>query len=471
MKPRHFLAGAITVLALSALPAHGDGDPAAGRNVQREFPHALIPDFLADASIVDIDGTFYCYATTDGMGQGLKTSGPPVVWKSRDFANWSFAGTIYPPGFDAKYWAPSTPVKKDGRWYLFPTLNGRVTATASGSLEGPFLTLDGKEIRQGSGWRQFPTDLPHPIDAEIIQNNDGAYYMVLSRRVMARMNGDFSGFDGAPFEIKTKRGGYSEGPAIFKRNGIYYYLYTLGGGESYQYAYMMSRQSALGPWEAPEQDIIAATDRQQGIVGPGHGCCFHPEGSDRWVFVHLEFGRGSTNRQIVATEMRFNSDGTIHPIQLSLQGVGALRPDPAYNRPNVALGATATASSIMPDFRVRGDTPELNRIETFAPAQAVDGSNGSRWMAGATDAHAWYQLDLGQVVQIARTELYFVKPTLGHAYRLESSLDGKRWKPVGGHDDVQIKSPHADTRIGPARYLKVTILKGTPGLWEFRAYQ
>ena len=48
------------------------------------FGNALVPDMIADASIVEIDGTFYCYATTDGYGRGLETSGPPVVWKSRD---------------------------------------------------------------------------------------------------------------------------------------------------------------------------------------------------------------------------------------------------------------------------------------------------------------------------------------------------------------------------------------------------
>lgn len=441
------------------------------KNAQRELPHALIPDMLADSSIVEIDGTFYCYATTDGMGQGLATSGLPVVWKSRDFLNWSFEGSIFPPGFDAKYWAPSAPVKKDGRWYLFPTLDNRVTAVVSDSPDGPFLALDGKEIRKGSGWSPFPTSLKHPIDAELIQENDGAYYMVLSRRVIAKMNRDFTGFDGPVTEIKTKRGGYSEGPALFKRNGIYYYLYTLGGGESYQYAYMMSRTSVMGPWESPEQDIIATSDHQQGISGPGHGCFLNPQGSDRWFFVHLEFGRGSTNRQIVATEMHFNPDGSIQPIQLSLKGVGAIRSDPRYDRPNLALSATATASSTLSDFRVPADGDLLlNRIETFSPANALDGSNGSRWMARETDAQAWYQLDLGKVCKIGRTELYFVKPTVGHAYRLESSVDGKTWMPCGGNDDIQIRSPHVGLNIGSARYLKLTVLQGTPGLWEFRVY-
>ena len=41
----------------------------------------IIPDLIADPSIVEIDGIFYCYATTDGYGHGLAKSGPPVVWQ------------------------------------------------------------------------------------------------------------------------------------------------------------------------------------------------------------------------------------------------------------------------------------------------------------------------------------------------------------------------------------------------------
>ncbi len=441
------------------------------RDAQREFPHALIPDLLADPNIIEIEGVFYCYATTDGMGRGLATSGLPVVWKSRDFVNWSFSGSLFSSEFDAKYWAPSVPVKQNGRYHLFPTLDNVITGVVSDSPEGPFRTLDGKEINKNSGWQPFPLGTGHPIDAEIFRDDDGQAYMLLSRRRIAKLKSDFSGLDGPVSEIHTKRSGYSEGPALFKRDGIYYYLYTLGGSESYQYAYMMSRVSPLGPWEAPEQDLIATTDKSQGIFGPGHGCFFNPEGSDRWIFVYLEYGRSSTNRQILAAEMQFNADGTLQPIQLSSRGVGALRKDPAYKKPNLARASQATASSTQPERRIPPTADQtLNRIETFSPANALDGSNGSRWMAQESDTPAWYQLDLGKVRRIARTELYFVTPTLGHAYRLEASIDGKTWRPAGGHDDVRIQSPHTDADLGRARYLRVTLLKGTPGIWEFRVY-
>jgi len=444
---------------------------AARTPAQRDFPRALIPDLVADPSIAEFDRTFYCYATTDGAGAGLATSGLPVVWKSKDFLNWSFSGSIFPANFDAKYWAPSAPVYKDGRYFLFPTLDNRITAVVGDSPEGPFRTLDGRDINKTSGWKQFPITVGHPIDAEIFRDDDGNYYMAWSQRYIAKLKPDFSGFDGEPVLIQTKRGGYSEGPCLFKRNGIYYYLYTLGGSEGYQYAYMLSHVSVLGPWEAPETDIISTTDREQGIYGPGHGCFFNPKGSSQWYFVYLEYGRSGTTRQVMAAPMNFNADGTIQPIQLASKGVGALREDPRYDSPNLALGKQATASSTLADYRVPPIAdPGLNRIETYAPANALDGSNGSRWMADEGDNNVWYLLDLGEVRDIKRTELYFVRPTAGHAYKLEASVDGSTWERYGGHEEIRVQSPQADARSMRVRYLKMTLLKGTPGLWEFRVY-
>lgn len=438
---------------------------------QRNFGHPLIPDLIADPSVAEFDGTFYLYGTTDGAGSGLATSGLPVAWKSKDFINWSFSGSIFPSDFDAKYWAPSAPILKDGRYYLFPTLDNRITAVVADTPEGPFRALDGKSINKTSGWRQFPISVGHPIDAEIFRDDDGTYYMAWSQRYVAKLNRDFSGFDGEPFLIPTKRNGYSEGPCILKRNGIYYYLYTLGGSENYQYAYMISRSSVQGPWEAPERDIISTTDHEKGIYGPGHGCFFQPQGSSQWSFIYLEYGRSGTNRQVWADTLRFNEDGTIQPIQLTLQGVGPQRTDPDSSSPNLAERKSSTASSTLPDFRVPPIADaRLNRIEGYGPANALDGSNGSRWLARENDPHPWYQLDLGKTSRIKRTELYFVTPTAGHSYQVEYSRDGKTWKPYGGQPEPRVQSPQTDVKSVRARYLRVTILKGAPGIWEFRVY-
>jgi hypothetical protein len=434
-----------------------------------DLPQALIPDLIADPSVVEVDGTFYCYATADGYSQGLSTSGPPVVWKSRDFLNWSFDGTLFAPGFDAKYWAPSTPVHRDGHYYLYPTLNEKITPVVADRLEGPFRAIDGHQLGANASLSPMPITTGKPIDAEVFVDEDGQAYMVWAQRGIARLKPDLVTFDVPQSTVPTKRTGYSEGPFLFKRAGIYYYLYTLNGHETYQYAYMMSRVSPLGPWESPERDIISTTDSTQHVYGPGHGSVFRDAATDRWYFVYLEYGRGSTNRQVLADHLEFEPNGAIRPIQLTRSGVGALRSLPVQR--NLAAIGHASASSTHPDYKVqpRNDST-LQRTETYTPDNALDGSNGTRWMAKEGDADPWYLLDLGAIQPITRTQLYFVKPTAGHTYWLEYSSDGKHWKAYAADRTLIAKSPHIDQKRVRTRYLRLHILKGDAGLWEFKVF-
>jgi hypothetical protein len=435
----------------------------------------IIPDMIADPSIIEINGVFYCYATTDGYENGLRTSGPPVVWKSTDFVNWSFKSIFFPSAAQQLYWAPSKVIAANGKYYIYPTININIHVAVANSPEGPFRLANGPDRFTGADAAQPLVKLDGPkktkgIDAEVFVDDDGQAYMFWAQRGAARLKSDMVTLDTNVVVIKTKRQGYTEGPIFFKRKGIYYFLYTLSGHENYQYAYGYSRFSPLGPFVFAEQDIISTTDRSQEIYGPGHGCVFSKEGTDNFYFAYLEFGRGGPTRQVWVDKLQFNDDGTIKPIKLTHVGVGALSSAFKTNI-NLALNATATASSVMTDLKVKPiyDTT-LRRTETFIPGNAIDGSNGTRWMATSSDSEPWFSVDLGKVQKIKRCESSFVKPTAGHAYRLEYSIDGKNWKGCGGHTEVLIQSPHIDTPAIKARYLKITILKGTPGLWEFKVY-
>jgi hypothetical protein len=66
--------------------------------------------------------------------------------------------------------------------------------------------------------------------------------------------------------------------------------------------------------------------------------------------------------------------------------------------------------------------------------------------------------------------VYFVRPTAGHAYILEYSVNGKTWKASGGHENVLIQSPHTDKLNIKARYLRIKILEGINGIWEWHIY-
>jgi len=66
--------------------------------------------------------------------------------------------------------------------------------------------------------------------------------------------------------------------------------------------------------------------------------------------------------------------------------------------------------------------------------------------------------------------VYFVRPTAGHAYALEYSADGKAWKECGGDQQIIVGSPHTDDLNIKARYLRLRILSGVNGIWEWHIY-
>ena len=437
-----------------------------GYGQQNPFGNALVPDMIADASIEEIDGTFYCYATTDGYGRGLDTSGPPVVWISKDFVNWSFDGTYFPQAYNEKYWAPSKAVAYNGKYYIYPTVNGFMYPAKADSPTGPFSLIKGNTFTIEN--RLWEREDVHAIDTEIFIDDDGTPYAFWGRRNVARLKPDMATIDTIYPSIRTRRTEYSEGPIVFKRKGIYYYLYTIGGSESYEYYYQMSSVSPLGPWTTPEHDLVCTTNIETGVFGPGHGCVFNVNGTDDYYLAFLEYGRWSTNRQTYVNKMEFNSDGTIRQVNVDLNGVGYLHKNA---KPGQLKIVHAEASSCAPDQRIRHNKDErCQRTETFVPEFAIDNMNGSRWMAANSDNNATMMIDLGKVTKIGRSEIAFVRPTAGHAYLLEGSRDGRQWDRIAAHG-LKKCSPQTDQIGKRYRYLRVTITEGIKGIWEWKTYK
>ncbi|MEU8244234.1 discoidin domain-containing protein [Actinoplanes missouriensis] len=81
---------------------------------------------------------------------------------------------------------------------------------------------------------------------------------------------------------------------------------------------------------------------------------------------------------------------------------------------NLALGGVASASA------VEGDP--------WRPANAIDGDETTRWSSGFSDPQ-WIKVDLRQRWRISAVTLVW-EHAYGVAYRVETSLDGKKWKSI-----------------------------------------
>ena len=385
--------------------------------------------------------------------------------------HWSFDGTYFPSAENEKYWAPSKAIERGGKWYIYPTVNGYMHVAVADSPDGPF-ALVGDTDKFEQPFTPTATLLQGDdrggIDAEVFIDDDGQAYIFWGGRHAARLAEDMRTVTDIR-TLETRRKEYSEGPIFFKRNGIYYYLYTIGGDENYEYYYQMSRTSPLGPYVVPEEDRVSTTSVREGVFGPGHGCVFNV-GED-YYFAFLEFGRNSTNRQTYVNRMEFNKDGTIRPVKVTMQGVGALQKEKGKEKREkykLLTVKAVTASSTMAPHKIRYfNDSRCQRTEAFVPDFATDGANGSRWMARDDDAQPTLTIDLGKCWAIRQSHIAFVRPTAGHAYRLEGSTDGQTWQVCGGHDDVQKRSPHTDIINSKFRYLRLTITEGVKGVWEW----
>ncbi len=465
----------------------------------------IIPDNIADPSVSRFGDTFYLYGTTD-IDQGLDKAGTPVVWKSKDFVNWSFQGS-HISGIDWKtpytyqtdngeeksgyfrYWAPGRALEKEGNYYLFPTFvkpegTDWTYVMVAEHPEGPFRFVRGEGLFPPGEAHRDAQPLIRDIDGEPFVDDDGSAYIFWRRRKASRMSADYMRLEGPEVTLNTRRGGYSEGPVMFKRRGIYYYIYTLSGHQNYANAYMMSKEGPLTGYEAPKgDDIFIFSSVENGVWGPGHGNVFYDEGSDQYIFLYLEYGEGGTTRQVYANKMEFNEDGTIRTIVPDSRGVGYLAEN-TERRENIALGKRVTASSIKepkvstvkietrpnhpkPD---QGSVQEVSRTFTYLPENAVDGSNGSRWLAAEEDRQPWIAIDLGKVEKIAELQLFFSQPAEGHRWSLQRSEDGVKWKTCAEQTELAPRSPYTVKKPGKSRYFRLCIEEGHPGLWEWKIY-
>lgn len=475
----------------------------------------LIPDNLADPSVSKFGDTYYLYGTTD-LGYGLGRAGTPVVWKSKDFVNWSFEGSHirgfdWSKGYDYvndkgekkkgyfRYWAPGKVIEQDGKYYLYVTFVKPDDKTGTYVLvadrpDGPFRFAEGKglffatETGENGGAESNLADSPaiiNDIDGEPFIDEDGTGYIFWRRRNAARLSADRLHLEGEPVTLKTARQGYSEGPVMFKRKGIYYYVYTLSGHQNYANAYMMSHESPLTGFVKPEgNDIFLFSAPQNQVWGPGHGNVFYDEATDAYIFVYLEYGDGGTTRQVYANRMEFNEDGTIKTLVPDVRGVGHLAA-PQETRTNLALQSHFYASSEkeprtsvvdietqpnqpLPD---KGSVKKYTRTHTYQAAQVADESNGTRWMAADDDSSPFITADLKKVCNVGECRFYFTSPTEGHTWRLEKSMDGKHWQTCAEQGKVKACSPHVAEKIGEARYLRLHIRRGDAGLWEWKIFE
>lgn len=136
-------------------------------------------------------------------------------------------------------------------------------------------------------------------------------------------------------------------------------------------------------------------------------------------------------------------------------------PAPIQRPVNLAIGATATASS------------EESGKSNFAPL-AIDGNSATRWCANGPDAPQWLLIDLGSSKEVRGCLIEWEFPSQPYRHTVEVSTDGEKWEIVADAAQTEAAQAAADRFVDGAthrfernevRYVRINFLGGNPGAW------
>ncbi len=295
----------------------------------------ILPEFHADPEIIYSNGRYYIYSTTDGVpGWGGYYF---TCYSSSDLETWQYEGVCFDVCRDTQWakgnaWAPAI-IEKDGRYYFYysgDAGNAKAIGVAvSDNPAGPFTDLGHPLIN----YRPKGQNGGQQIDVDVFTDPDsGESYIYWGNGYMAgaRLNADMTSVDTTTITLLTPQGGsladyaYREAPYIFKRNGIYYFLWSVDdtGSPNYHVAYGTSK-SALGPIEVAKQPIVLKQRPDKDIYGPAHCSVIQLPNTDEWRIVYHRINKDyidrkngpGYHRQVCIDLLKFNADNTIVEVE------------------------------------------------------------------------------------------------------------------------------------------------------------
>ena len=356
--------------------------------------------YTADPSPMVVGDTLFLYTSHDASPEDIPDPNERnsagffmydwLLWSTTDMVNWTDHGAVASlkefswRSRENGAWAIQT-VERDGKYYLYAPLHGHgIGVLVADSPYGPFRDPLGEPLV----WQKEHWD---DIDPSVFIDDDGQAYMYWGnpQTYCVKLNKDMISTQGDILVLNPKNGvmrpvkqegskinlrvpwsekalwtvkNYQEGPWFYKRNGHYYLAYaTTCCPEALGYA--MS-DSPTGPWEW-QNYIMSPTERDRGnhpgiVDYKGHSYVF---GQD-YDLMHLETFRHHERRSVSATEITYNTDGTIQTVpywldQQPMKQLHWLNPYQRVEAETMAWGfGLKTAKMGIPNTGVVADMPE-----------------------------------------------------------------------------------------------------------------
>ena len=278
--------------------------------------------YTADPSPLVVGDTLFLYTSHDASPEDIPDENEKssagffmydwLLWSTTDMVNWTEHGAVaslkdFPwRSRENGAWAIQT-VERNGKYYLYAPLHGHgIGVLEADSPYGPFKDPLGKPlVWDQSNW--------YDIDPSVYTDDDGQAYMYWGNphTFWAKLGNDMTSLASGVTKLPHIPN-YQEGPWFYKRNG-HYYLGFASTCCPEALGYAMS-DSPTGPWEWKGY-IMKPTHRDRGnhpgiCDYKGHSYVF----GQNYDLMHLETFEHHERRSVSATEITYNTDGTIQEV-------------------------------------------------------------------------------------------------------------------------------------------------------------
>jgi beta-xylosidase len=240
------------------------------------------------------------------------------VFSTKDLIEWVDHGVIFSlddiSWANKQAWAPDC-VARNGKYYFYyPVEQTKIGVAVSNTPVGPFEDPLGKPLIDNQDNEAIVGR--EPIDPNILIDDDEQAYMyfgcrdariVKLKKNMIELDGNIQAvvINGIEGHTENNDGYYGEAPWIFKRNGIYYYIYSNGWAPQSTIVYAIGT-NPLGPFE-----YIGEVMSPVG-AGTSHGSLV--EYMNKWyIFYHNNsLSDNGKRRSVCFDEITFAPDGKIN---------------------------------------------------------------------------------------------------------------------------------------------------------------
>jgi len=240
------------------------------------------------------------------------------VFSTNNLRDWTGHGEVFSlddiSWADKQAWVPDC-VERNGRYYLyFPVEQTMIGVAVSQTPQGPFKDALGKPLIDNRGNETVVGR--EPIDPAILIDDDGQAYMYFGCRDarvaklkenMTELDGDIQPvtINGIEGHTEHNDGYYGEAPWVFKRDSIYYFVYSNGWQPQSTIIYATG-SNPMGPFDYVGQVMSA--------VGAGTSHASIVEFKEKWyIFYHNNsLSKNGKRRSVCFDEIGFGPDGKIN---------------------------------------------------------------------------------------------------------------------------------------------------------------